>query len=83
MGVTTTLCPTTQCPLANNDAVIAGVSVAVTAIITSIITAIVSSIITYWCCVKRTSPLPAEYETPITTTVDVQSNVAYGHVVCN
>ena len=57
---------------------VAGVSVAVTAIITSIITAIVhvSSIITYWCCVKRTS----SYETPVTTTVDVQSNVAYGHV---
>ena len=74
MGVTTTLCPTTQCPLANNDAVIAGVSVAVTAIITSIITAIVSSIITYWCCVKRIPSLPAvnkTHETCIT-------NAAYG-----
>ena len=53
---------------------IPGVSVAVSVPITSIITAIVSSIITYWCCVKRTSSVP------ITTTVDVQSNVAYGHV---
>ena len=63
-----------------DTSLVAGVSVAVTAIITSIITAIVSSIITYWCCVKRTSSVPAEYEAPITTTVDVQSNAAYGHV---
>ena len=28
----------------------------------------------------KASSVPAEYETPITTTVDVQSNVAYGHV---
>ena len=28
----------------------------------------------------KTSSVPAEYETPITTTVDVPSNVAYGHV---
>ena len=67
------------CDKAVDTSLVAGVSVAVTAIITSIITAIVSSIITY-CCVKRTSSVPAEYETPTTTTVDVQSNVAYGHV---
>ena len=71
-------------PVPSNEicdtSLVAGVSVPITAIITSIITAIVSSIITYWCCVKRTSSVPAEYETPITTTVDVQPNVAYGHV---
>ena len=75
-------CTCTLCPIceAVDTSLVASVSVAVTAIITSIITAIVSSIITYWCCVKRTSSVPAGYETPITTTVDVQSNVAYGHV---
>ena len=68
----------TQCPLANNDAVIhvAGVSVAVTAIIASIIAAIVASIITYWCCVKRISSLQA-----VNKTVHAhETNVAYGHV---
>ena len=76
MGVTTTLDPTTQsCPLAN-DAVIAGVSVAITAIITSIITAIVSSIITYWCCVKRISSLQAVNKT--VHAHETITNVAYG-----
>ena len=28
----------------------------------------------------KTSSVPAEYETPITTTVDIQSNAAYDHV---
>ena len=65
------------CDKAVDTSLVAGVSVAVSVPITSITTAIVSSIITYWCCVKRTSSVPAEYETP---TVDVQSNVAYGHV---
>ena len=67
------------CYKAVDTSLVAGVSVAVTAIITSIITAIVSTTIMYLCCVKRTSSVPV-YETPITTTVDVQSNVAYGHV---
>ena len=63
-----------------DTSLVAGVSVAVSVPIASIITAIVSTTITYWCCVKRTSSVPQVYETPITTTVDVQSNVAYGHV---
>ena len=68
------------CDKAVDTSLVAGVSVAVTAIITSIITAIVSTTIMHLCCVKRASSVPAGYETPITTTVDVQSNAAYGHV---
>ena len=80
----------TSCPIATNDcscpeaavaaSLVGGVSVAVSVPITSIITAIVSSIITYWCCIKKASPIPADYETPMAATVDVQPNVAYGHV---
>ena len=68
--------------ICDTSLVLAGVSVAVSVPITSIITAIVSTTIMYLCCVKRTSsvPVPPVYETPITTTIDVQSNVAYGHV---
>ena len=84
-STTTDTCICTYCAMMpSNEPVdtllVAGVSVAVTAIITSIITAIVSTTIMYLCCVKRTSSVPPVYETPITTTVDVQSNVAYGHV---
>ena len=52
----------------------AGVSVAASAIVTSVITAIVSSIIMYWCCVKRTSSVPA---ISAAATVEVQPNI-YG-----
>ena len=57
--------------------IVAGVSVAVSVPITSIITAIVSTTIMYLCCVKRT--VPPVYETPTTTTVDIQSTAAYDH----
>ena len=71
---------TSELCTALDASIVAGISVAVSVPITSIITAIVTSIITYLCCVKRkpSVPVPAGYEIP--TTVDVQSNVAYGHV---
>ena len=72
--------PCTCTCTAVDASLVGGISAAVSVPITSIITAIITSIIMYLCCVKRkpSVPVPANYETP--TTVDVQSNVAYGHV---